>query len=148
MPVRTGSLIPNPLVTTGEQTPVRLDAVLRGQTAVLTAGQPTAELVDECRRHRLLLIRMSPSTAEGGPRPGAAGDLGWIEVRVADNAQHPLLRAWTHNPALTVLVRPDRVIAAIDGHTRLLRLPWNIPAGRLRAVAGPSPTPPTRPAGP
>ncbi len=128
--VRTGSLIPNPLVTTGADTPVRLDTVLRGRTAVLTAGRPTAELVDLCSRHRLLLVRVSgPATAGTSPRSGAAWAVGWVDVRVAETAEHPVLRALTHNPALTVLVRPDRVVAAVDTHARPPRLPWNIPAG-------------------
>ena len=147
--VRTGRLIPNPLVTTDDETPVRLDTLLRGRTAVLTAGQPTAELVDLCRQHRLLLIRLSgPSTAEGWTRSGSAGDVGWIDVRLVDNAEHPILRTLTHNPALTVLVRPDRVIAAIDTQARLPRLPWNIPARCVRALECASPTPRTRPAVP
>jgi 3-(3-hydroxy-phenyl)propionate hydroxylase len=128
--VRTGGLIPNPLVTTGDKTQVRLDTVLNGRTAVLTAGQPTAELAHLCRQRRLLLVRVcGPATAGTSPRSGAAGDVGWTDVHVTENAEHPVLRALTHNPALTVLIRPDRVIAAVDTRGRPPRLPWNIPAG-------------------
>jgi 3-(3-hydroxy-phenyl)propionate hydroxylase len=38
--VRPGGLIPNPLVLAGDGAPVRLDTVLRGRAAVLTAGHP------------------------------------------------------------------------------------------------------------
>jgi 3-(3-hydroxy-phenyl)propionate hydroxylase len=128
--VRTGGLIPNPLVTTGNETPVRLDTVLNGRTAVLTAGQPTTELAHLCRQQRLLLLRVSgPATAGTSPRPGAAGDVDWTDVHLTENAEHPVLRALTHNPALTVLIRPDRVIAAVDTHARPPRLPWTTPAG-------------------
>ena len=63
----------------GEGAPVRLDAVLRGRTAVLTAGQPSAELVDLCRRHRLLLIKVSNGA---GSAPGAADGppLAWFAL--------------------------------------------------------------------
>ena len=37
------------------------------------------------------------------------------------------MRALTANPALTVIVRPDRVIAATGTRYRLPRLPWHVP---------------------
>ena len=40
--LRTGGLIPNPLVSAGDGPPVRLDAILAGRTAVLTARRPDA----------------------------------------------------------------------------------------------------------
>ncbi|HEV3290802.1 MAG TPA: FAD-dependent monooxygenase, partial [Streptosporangiaceae bacterium] len=128
--VRIGSLIPNPVVTTGDGTPVQLDAVLRGRTAVLTTRQPSADLVDLCQRHRLLLVRVSGPPAAGKPqRSGAPAGSGWIEVRLTGDREPPVLRALACNPALTILVRPDRVIAAVDCGAWLPRLPWSIPVG-------------------
>ena len=57
--LRIGGLIPNPLVSVGDGPPVRLDAILAGRTAVLTARRPDAGLVDFCRRHGLVLVRIS-----------------------------------------------------------------------------------------
>ena len=57
--LRPGGLIPNPLVSTGDGPPVRLDTILAGRAAVLTAQRPDAELVDFCRRHGLVLVRIS-----------------------------------------------------------------------------------------
>ena len=127
--LRTGGLIPNPLVSTGDGTPVRLDAILAGRAAVLTARQPDPALTESCRRHGLVLVRIS-STADthtpGGP--GTQQDAGWIDVRLADDAPPAVIQALTANPALTVIVRPDRVIAAAGTRYRLPRLPWYIPA--------------------
>ena len=63
--LRIGGLIPNPLVSVGDGPPVRLDAILAGRTAVLTARHPDAELADYCRRHRLILVRIISSHAAG-----------------------------------------------------------------------------------
>jgi 3-(3-hydroxy-phenyl)propionate hydroxylase len=143
--LRTGGLIPNPLVSTGEGTPVRLDTILAGRTAVLTARRPDAGLVDYCRRHGLVLVRIS--NAPG--RPAADPDAGWIDVRLAGDPPPGSLRALTvlgSNPALTVIVRPDRVIAAAEPRSRLPRLPWPVPAtavsGRPATVAPPAQTDP------
>jgi 3-(3-hydroxy-phenyl)propionate hydroxylase len=133
--VRTGSLMPNPLVTTGDGTPVRLDTVLRGRTALLTARQPTTELVDLCRRHRLLLVKVGGAPSAGEPERAGASAASWAEVRLTGDREPPMLRALTGNPALSVLVRPDRVVAAVGTRGRPPRLPWNIPAGP--ADAGP-----------
>jgi 3-(3-hydroxy-phenyl)propionate hydroxylase len=125
--LRPGSLIANPLVAAGDGAPVRLDAVLAGRTAVLTARRPDAELADYCRRHGLALVRISaPSTGS----PGTGHDA-WIDVRVAGDGPPAGLQALTvlqSNPALAVLVRPDRAIAATESRYRLPRLPWHIPA--------------------
>ena len=130
--LRTGGLIPNPLVSVGDGPPVRLDAILAGRTAVLTARRPDAGLVDFCRRHGLVLVRISSSHAAGTTgRPAADPDAGWIDVRLAGERQPAGLRALAvlgSNPALTVVVRPDRVVAAVEPRCRLPRLPWPIPA--------------------
>ena len=130
--LRIGGLIPNPLVSAGDGPPVRLDAILAGRTAVLTARRPDAGLVDFCRRHGLVLVRISSSHAAGTPgRPAADPDAGWIDVRLAGERRPAGLRALAvlgSNPALTVVVRPDRVVAAVEPRRRLPRLPWPIPA--------------------
>ena len=130
--LRIGGLIPNPLVSAGDGPPVRLDAILAGRTAVLTARRPDAALVDFCRRHGLVLVRISSSHATGTPgRPAADPDAGWIDVRLAGQRRPAGLRALAvlgSNPALTVVVRPDRVVAAVEPRCRLPRLPWPIPA--------------------
>ena len=123
--LRAGGLIPNPLVSAGDGTPVRLDAILAGRPAVLTARRPDAGLAGFCRRHGLVLARIS---APGTEPPGTRQDAGWIDVRLAGDAAPAGLRALAADPALTVLVRPDRVVAAVGTRSRLPRLPWYIPA--------------------
>ena len=135
---RIGGLIPNPLVITGEGAPVRLDAILQGRAAVLTAGQPGPELVGLCRRRCLLLVRITGARTVGGPRqvPGldrkAARD--WVEVSPADDGGTAALQALLGGPAAIVLVRPDRVVADVATGPRLPRLPWTIPAAAVPAV--------------
>jgi hypothetical protein len=130
--LRIGDLIPNPLVSAGDGPPVRLDTILAGRTAALTARRPDAGLVDFCRRHGLVLVRISSTHAAGTTgRPGADPDAGWIDVHLAGDGRPAGLRALAvlgSNPALTVVVRPDRVIAAVEPRCRLPRLPWPIPA--------------------
>jgi 3-(3-hydroxy-phenyl)propionate hydroxylase len=130
--LRIGGLIPNPLVSVGDGPPVRLDAILAGRTAVLTARRPDAGLVDFCRRHGLVLVRISSSHAAGTTGRAAADlDAGWIDVRLVGERRPAGLRALAvlgSNPALTVVVRPDRVVAAVESRCRLPRLPWPIPA--------------------
>jgi 3-(3-hydroxy-phenyl)propionate hydroxylase len=125
-PLRPGSLIPNPLVSAGESPPVRLDTILAGRTAVLTARQPEAELADYCHRHGLALVRIGGT---GTPaRASADPDADWIDVRLADDGGPAALTVLLSNPALTVIVRPDRVVATVEPKYRLPRLPWPIPA--------------------
>jgi 3-(3-hydroxy-phenyl)propionate hydroxylase len=131
--LRPGSLIPNPLVSAGESIPVRLDTILAGRPAVLTARQPDPELADHCRRHGLVLIRISGTRTP--PRAGPDPDAGWIDVHLADNGRPALMRALSSNPALTVIVRPDRVIATVAARYRTPYLPWPVPASALCARA-------------
>ena len=148
--LRIGGLIPNPLVSVGDGPPVRLDAILAGRTAVLTARHPDAELVDYCRRHRLILVRIISSHAAGTTgRPAADPDASWIDVRLAGDGRPGCLRALAADPALTVLVRPDRVIAAGQPRYRLPRLPWPTSATACTAIQQPlPPSAQTKPAGP
>ena len=128
--LRVGGLIPNPLVSAGDGPPVRLNAILAGRPAVLTARRPDAGLVDFCRRHGLVLVRISSSHAAGTTgRPAADLDAGWIDVRLAGERRPAGLRALAvlgSNPALTLVVRPDRVVAAVE------------PGAGCRACPGPS----------
>jgi 3-(3-hydroxy-phenyl)propionate hydroxylase len=138
--LRTGGLIPNPLVHTGDGRPTRLDAILAGRAAMLTARRPDPALTEFCRRHGLVLVRISSAPGTHTPGgPGTQQDAGWIDVRLADDAPPAVIRALTANPALTVIVRPDRVIAAAGTRYRLPRLPWYIPAtaGAGRPAAAP-----------
>jgi 3-(3-hydroxy-phenyl)propionate hydroxylase len=145
-----GGLIPNPLVTTGAGPAVRLDAILAGRTAVLTARRPDAGLVDFCRRHGLVLVRISSTAGTGTPAgPGAGEDADWIDVRLAGDALPAGMRALVADPALTVIVRPDRVIAAVEPRSRLPRLPWYVPASAVAGYPAPAPSPALpEPAGP
>jgi 3-(3-hydroxy-phenyl)propionate hydroxylase len=127
--LRPGGLIPNPLVSADGGPPVRLDAILAGRTAVLTARRPDPGLADFCRRHGLVLVRIS----SGGTQAGADADpvAGWIDVHLADAGQPGSRRPLAilgSDPALTVIVRPDRVVAAVEPRGRLPRLPWTVPA--------------------
>ena len=125
-----GALIPNPQVFTGDGMVVRLDAVLRGRTAVLTGGIPAPELVDLCHRDNLLLVRVSGPPAPGAPQqPCAPAGDDWVAVRLAGNAWPGLLADLIGSTAATLLVRPDRVIAAAGDRVRLPCLPWTMPAG-------------------
>jgi 3-(3-hydroxy-phenyl)propionate hydroxylase len=124
-----GGLIPNPLVHVGDSMPVRLDAILAGRTAVLTTRRPDADLAEFCRRHGLVLVRISKTPGTGTPPgPSAQQDVGWTDVRLAGDAPPAGMRALIADPALTVIIRPDRVIAAAGTRSRLPRLPWYIPA--------------------
>ena len=135
-----GGLFPNPLVSAGDGPPVRLDAILAGRPAVLTARRPDAGLAGFCRRHGLVLVRISRASGTGPPPgPGARQDAGWTDVRLAGDAAPAGLRALVADPALTVLVRPDRVVAAAGTRSRRPRLPWYVPAaaGPGRPVTAP-----------
>jgi hypothetical protein len=116
-------------VSADDGTLVRLDAILAGRPAVLTARRPDAGLAGFCRRHGLVLARISAPVTGTPPGPGAQPDADWIDVHLAGEAAPAELRALAADPALTVLVRPDRVVAAAGTRSRLPRQPWNIPAG-------------------
>jgi 3-(3-hydroxy-phenyl)propionate hydroxylase len=139
--LRVGSLIPNPLVSAGDGTPVRLDAILAGRSAVLTARYPDAGLVGFCRRHGLVLARISAPGTGTPPGPGTQQDAGWIDVHLAGDAAPAGLRALAADPALTVLIRPDRVAAAVGTRSRLPRQPWYIPAAHPQSISPVTTTP-------
>jgi len=126
--LRPGGLIPNPLVSAGDGPPARLDAILAGRTAVLTARRPDAGLMDFCRQHGLILVRITTSGTSTPAGPGAEEDAGSIDVCLAGDGPPAGLQALAANPALAVIVRPDHVVAAVEPRYRLPRLPWHIPA--------------------
>jgi 3-(3-hydroxy-phenyl)propionate hydroxylase len=148
--LRIGGLIPNPLVSAGDGAPVRLDTILAGRPAVLTARRPDAGLADFCRRHGLILVRISRTSGTGAPAgPDAGEDADWIDVRLAGDAPPAGMRALVADPALTVIVRPDRVVAAVEPRYRLPRLPWYVPASAVPGYPAPAPSPARpEPAGP
>ena len=148
--LRIGGLIPNPLVSAGDGAPVRLDTILAGRPAVLTARRPGAGLADFCRRHGLILVRISSTSGtDTPPEPGAGEDADWIDVRLAGDAPPAGMRALVADPALTVIVRPDRVVAAVELRYRLPRLPWYVPASAVPGYPAPAPSPARpEPAGP
>jgi hypothetical protein len=131
--LRAGGLSPNPLVSAAGGPPVPLDAILAGHTAVLTARRPDPALTGFCRRHGLVLVRISAPGAGTPAQASADAVPDWIDVRLADDGPAAAaLRALTANPALTVIVRPDRVIAAAGIRYRLPCLPWHIPVTAAR----------------
>jgi 3-(3-hydroxy-phenyl)propionate hydroxylase len=144
--LRPGGLFPNPLVSAGDGPPARLDTILAGRTAVLTARCPDPGLAEFCRRHGLVLARIG---TPGTEPPSTQRDAGWIDIRLAGDAPPAGLRALAADPGLTVLVRPDRVVAAVATRSRQPRLPWNIPAAAgpehpatAPPAAHPEPAPP------
>jgi 3-(3-hydroxy-phenyl)propionate hydroxylase len=127
---RTGSLIPNPLVSVADGASVRLDTVLAGRAAVLTVGHLSSGLIDLCRRHRLLLIEVGACHAVGqAAEPGRSqtdGDA--VVVHPVAGHAAAALQTLIGGPGSSVLVRPDRVIADAAPRSRLPRLPWSIQA--------------------
>jgi hypothetical protein len=140
--LRAGGLIPNPLVSAGDGPPVRLDMILAGRAAVLTARQPDAELAGFCRRHRLLLVLVSgpPGTRHREQASPDATDE-WASIRLTCPEECAALRALVGNPALAIIVRPDRVLAAVELAYRVPRLPWHVPAATVPPTAVPTDRP-------
>jgi len=141
---RIGGLIPNPLVSAGNGEPARLDALLRGRAAVLTSGPPSAGLVDLCRRQRLLLVQVNALVAGvpgQAPAPGGEVGPGWVEASPAGDSGGAALRALIAAPGVSVLVRPDRVVADVAAPSRLPRLPWTVPAAAAPAPGRTRPNP-------
>jgi 3-(3-hydroxy-phenyl)propionate hydroxylase len=119
--LRAGGLVPNPLLYNVAGERVRLDDVLRGRTAVLTARRPEPHLLEACRAQGILPVRVTDASVE----PAAQNEAEWVTVQLADRASG--LQILTANRRLTVVVRPDRVIAAVTTRSRLPHVPWTIP---------------------
>ena len=126
--LRPGGLIPNPLVSVGADPPARLDTILARthRRADRTAARTRARGVLPPPWPRPRPDQRTRNPAPGGPR--TQENAGWTEARLADDAPTAGMRALTANPALTILVRPDRVVAAAEPRRRLPRLPWYVPA--------------------
>jgi hypothetical protein len=115
--LRVGALIPNPLLYLAGGKQVRLDDILDGAPAMLTARSPEPELVAVCRRYGITPLRV---TDDASPE---STETDWITARLAPG-DATRLYALTGDPSLTVLVRPDRVIAAVAARSQPPALPW------------------------
>jgi hypothetical protein len=153
--IRPGSLIANPSVRVNGLDLVRLDAVLAGQTAVLTAREPDRALAGFCERYGLALVRIragaQPQDNPGPSSPSAEGGVrepDWTDVCLPAAGPAGPMRALITDPGLSVLVRPDRVIAAVAAGRRLPEVPWPIrpPASprHTDAIVHPVPVRPAR----
>ncbi|WP_426514940.1 hypothetical protein ACPPVO_43305 [Dactylosporangium sp. McL0621] len=118
--LRPGGLIPNPTCAMGSSQ-ARLDDALGGQTAVVTGRCPEPHLLDACRAQGILPIRVVGDASADAATPT---DTGWLTVHL--NGPGGGLRALVDDPTLTVVVRPDRVIAAVTTRSEVLRLPWTV----------------------
>jgi hypothetical protein len=107
------------LLATASGKQVRLDDILQGRPAALTGRCPEPALLNECQQQHLIAIRVTDSD----PQP----DRGWVEVRLVRSGHETGLQALVDDPTLTVVVRPDGVIASVATRSRLPHLPWAIP---------------------
>ena len=107
-PFRVGALMPNAVVRDATGADRRLDDVLGGRLAAVTSAQPSRRLIETCRDHGLLLVRVHPDAGATRPAPAA----GCVDVTVAGprGALHPLI----HDRQLLVVVRPDGVVGAVS----------------------------------
>jgi 3-(3-hydroxy-phenyl)propionate hydroxylase len=138
--IQPGSLIPNPPVCVPGFAPLRLEGILAGRPTVLTARQPDEALADLCDMYGIQLLRVRPDNAPSEGHPHRAADR-WIDVQLTDGEPPRPMPALIADPALAVLVRPDRVIAAVATGHRLPVVPWPIrphtgarPAARTHPV--------------
>ena len=76
------------------------------------------------------------------PRARRQAD-GWAEVCLDDGGGAACFQALTRGPGLTIIVRPDRVIAAVATRGRLPRLPWSVPAAPVPRASQMIPRPST-----
>lgn len=139
--LRVGALIPNPLVTVvGVSAPVRLDDLLRGRLAVLTSAPLRPEDLRACQQDGVLVVRVTAAAARVGASVAESvvepdGDALVVEVRAGEGVGGSALQALLRRPGLAVLVRPDRVIAAVDP-AGLPPVPWSLrPVGSAAPAA-------------
>ena len=116
---------------------------------MLTARRPDAARRSSAAGTALSWCGSAAHPGPAPPGPGAGEDAGWIDVRLAGDAPPAGMRALVADPALTVIVRPDRVVAAVEPRHRLPRLPWYVPATAVPGYPAPAPSPARpEPAGP
>jgi hypothetical protein len=95
---------------------VRLDDVLDGAPAMVTARRPEADLLALCHEHGITPVRITAEPAEAA----------WVEARLTPGRTTGL-EALANDPSLTALVRPDRVIADVAARCQPPRLAWTVP---------------------
>lgn len=112
---RVGALIPNPMLCLADGKQLRLDDLLDGAPAMLTARRPEPDLLALCHEHGVIPVRITTEPAEAA----------WTEARLTPGRTNRL-QALIDDPALAVLVRPDRVIADVAARYRPPRLAWTV----------------------
>ena len=80
---------------------------------------PEPALLNLCHQRHLTPVRV----VDSDPQP----DGGWVEVQPVDSGRTFALAAIRDDPMLTVVVRPDGVIASVATRSRLPDLPWGTP---------------------
>jgi 3-(3-hydroxy-phenyl)propionate hydroxylase len=133
--LRVGGLLPNPLVYDGGSTPRRLEDVLAGRLAVVTGSRPTRAVIEKCEAAGLPLVCLHPQSGGG---KAARSDGHRLDVTLAEDSDS--LGALLSHPSLSLVVRPDAVVAAVScGEPirvpRAFQSPVSVPAMRM-AVAG------------
>jgi 3-(3-hydroxy-phenyl)propionate hydroxylase len=123
--LRVGALIPNPMLRLANGKQLRLDDVLDGAPVMLTGRRPEPDLLALCHEHGITPVRITAEPARCA-EPTTSADTAWVEARLAPD-RTSRLQALADDPSLTVLVRPDRVIAAVANRCQPPRLPWNVP---------------------
>ena len=91
----------------------------------------------------MTLISAQPRQAARPRAPGPQPVRGWADVRLAGHGGAAPLQALISDPALAVVVRPDRVIAAVATKSQPPHLPWNTPAATAAAASPMTATPRT-----
>jgi len=123
--LRVGGLMPNPFVFIAGGKQIRLDDILQARPVLLTSRLPEPALLNLCHDRHLTPIRV----VDSDPQP----DGRWVEVQPVHSGLSSALGAIRDDPTLTVVVRPDGVIAGVAARSRLPDLPWGSP--RLPAPA-------------
>ena len=123
--LQPGSLVPNPRVLLADGTAPRLDDVLAGGVVALVGHQPPAEDVARWALRGVRVVRLLDTEA-----PQQQADVTDAALVGPAGRLQPLL----DDQVLAVLVRPDRVVAAVG--RGCLELPWAVEAdGAPKAAA-------------
>jgi hypothetical protein len=111
--------MPNPFVFIAGGKQIRLDDILQARPVLLTSRLPEPALLNLCHDRHLTPIRV----VDSDPQP----DGRWVEVQPVHSGLSSALGAIRDDPTLTVVVRPDGVIAGVAARSRLPDLPWGSP---------------------